>query len=207
MPHHTSHLDDTPPDSFEAPDEQEALGIRLRTLRTGKRRSLKDVAAAAQVSESFLSQVERGLTSPSIASLRRICTALGENMGALFTDELDARNPYDRLVRVSDRRRIFRPDGSANYLITPRIAKHLEIHHNVIAPGRTSGPEPYTHEGEEECVYVLEGVLDLQWNGDSFRLASGDAILIDPKIAHSFANTTDQSAVVLWVISPARSDI
>ena len=203
MAGHISHLDGA--DSAE--DEQRSLGIRLRTLRKGKRRSLKEIADAAQVSESFLSQVERGLTSPSIASLRRICTALGENMGALFAEEFESSRPDDRLVRVSDRRRIFRPDGSADYLLTPRIARHLEIHHNVIAPGRSSGPEPYTHEGEEECVHVLEGSLQLQWNGTTYELHSGDAILIDPKIEHSFANTTDRSAVVMWIISPARSDI
>lgn len=188
-------------------DEQRALGIRLRSLRKSKRQSLGEVARLAQVSESFLSQVERGLTSPSIASLRRICLALGENMGALFSDEVDTGQVDPRLVRVKDRRRIFRPDGSANYLITPKMARQLEIHHNVIAPHRNSGGEPYSHEGEEECVYVLEGSLHFEWDGRSYELTAGDAILIDPKIGHSFSNDTDQSAVVLWAISPARSDI
>ena len=204
MAGHTSHWETGDDD---ASDEQRSLGIRLRQLRKSKRRSLKEIAADAQVSESFLSQVERGLTSPSIASLRRICTALGENMGALFAEEFDTGRSDERLVRVSDRRRIFRPDGSADYLLTPRIARHLEIHHNIIAPGRTSGPEPYTHEGEEECVHVLEGELRLQWDRTTYDLRAGDAILIDPKIEHSFANVTDESAVVLWIISPARSDI
>lgn len=190
-----------------ASDEQRSLGIRLRKLRKSKQRSLKSIAADAEVSESFLSQVERGLTSPSIASLRRICLALGENMGALFAEEFDSSEADDRLVRVADRRRIFRPDGSADYLLTPPLARHLEIHHNVVAPGRTSGPEPYTHEGEEECVHVLEGSLQFQWNGTTYDLHSGDAILIDPKVGHSFANITDRSAVVMWIISPARSDI
>ncbi|WP_336660519.1 cupin domain-containing protein [Leucobacter sp. USHLN153] len=183
------------------------MGIRLRQLRKSKHRSLREVAAASQVSESFLSQIERGLTSPSIASLRRICSALGENMGALFAEEFDSSATDARLVRVADRRRIFRPDGSADYLLTPPLAKHLEIHYNVVAPGRSSGTEPYTHEGEEECVHVLDGTLQFQWNGNTYDLHAGDAILIDPKIGHSFANITDRSAVVLWIISPARSDI
>lgn len=188
-------------------DEQRALGIRLRALRKSKRSSLKEVAKLAEVSESFLSQVERGLTSPSIASLRRICVALGENMGALFSDDVESNQSDPRLVRVKDRRRIFRPDGSANYLITPKMSQHLEIHHNIIAPHRNSGAEPYAHEGEEECVYVLEGTLHFEWDNQSYELDAGDAILIDPKIDHSFSNNTDESASVLWVISPARSDI
>ncbi|MEJ6488864.1 cupin domain-containing protein [Leucobacter sp. USCH14] len=188
-------------------DEQRALGIRLRTLRKTKRMSLREVAALAEVSESFLSQIERGLTSPSIASLRRICAALGESMGALFDDSREPDQADPHLVRYQDRRRIFRPDGSANYLITPLIAKDLEIHQNVIAPGRNSGAEPYSHQGKEECVIVLEGRLHFEWNGNTYELGTGDAVLIDPKIGHSFSNDTKENAVVMWVISPARHDI
>lgn len=188
-------------------DEQRALGNRLRSLRKAKRMPLREVAAQADVSESFLSQIERGLTSPSIASLRRICVALGENMGALFSDTHEPQQTDPRLVRFQDRRRFFRPDGSANYLITPSIAKELEIHQNVIAPGRNSGAEPYSHQGKEECVVVLEGRLHFEWNGNSYDLGPGDSLLIDPKIGHSFSNDTDESAVVLWAISPARHDI
>ncbi|MFC5337007.1 cupin domain-containing protein [Leucobacter denitrificans] len=188
-------------------DEQRALGSRLRALRKAKHMPLREVARLAEVSESFLSQIERGLTSPSISSLRRICVALGENMGALFNDAHEPQQVDQHLVRFQDRRRIFRPDGSANYLITPKIAKDLEIHHNVIAPGRSSGAEPYSHQGNEECVLVLEGRLHFEWNGNPYDLGPGDAILIDPKLDHSFSNNTDENAVVLWVISSAQNDI
>lgn len=198
-----THLDDSDAEA----DEQRALGIRLRTLRKAKRMPLREVAALAEVSESFLSQVERGLASPSIASLRRICGALGESMGALFDDAPEPHQSDPHLVRYQERRRIFRPDGSANYLITPPIAKDLEIHQNVIAPGRNSGAEPYSHEGKEECVIVLEGRLHFEWNGNVYDLGAGDAVLIDPRIDHSFSNDTDENAIVMWVISPARHDI
>lgn len=183
------------------------LGMRLRSIRKSKGRSMREIAADAGVSESFLSQVERGIASPSVASLRRICAALGESMGALFDDVVAPAVHDQRLVRVGDRRRIYRPDGSADYLITPQLAKQLEVHHNIISPHRSSGPEPYTHLGEEECVYVLQGNLTLTWDGAVYELGAGDAMLIDPKVGHSFANNTDEPAIVLWIISPANQDI
>lgn len=207
--HHSEKISESP-ETFSSEvedDEQRALGSRLRTIRKSKGFSLKEVSKTAQVSDSFLSQVERGNTSPSISTLRRICHALGVNMGALFSNSEDDSPTDERLVRVIDRRRIFRPDGSANYLITPPSAEHLEVHHNIIAPGRNSGPEPYTHQGEEECVYVLSGSLELTWDGVEYFLNEGDAILIDPKKDHSFRNDSAEAAVVLWIISPAQKDI
>lgn len=204
LAHHHSHVEETVDSET---DQQRALGIRLRTLRKSKKQSLVEVARSARVSESFLSQIERGLTSPSIASLRRICVALDEDMGALFSDAVATEPTDPRLVRVKDRRRVFRPDGSANYLITPKMAQQLEVHHNIVAPHRNSGAEHYTHEGEEECVYVLEGQLDFEWGDKKYQLAAGDAILIDPKIGHSFSNNTEENVVVMWIISPARHDI
>ena len=183
------------------------LGMRLRSIRKSKGRSMREIALDAGVSESFLSQVERGIASPSVASLRRICIALGESMGALFDDLAPHSTHDERLVRVGDRRRIYRPDGSADYLITPHVATQLEVHHNIISPHRSSGPEPYTHLGEEECVYVLQGSLTLTWDGADYELGAGDAMLIDPKVGHRFANNTDEPAIVLWIISPANQDI
>jgi transcriptional regulator with XRE-family HTH domain len=183
------------------------LGGRLRALRRSKGLSLKVVAQGASVSESFLSQVERGTASPSVASLRRICAALDEPMGALFQEVEERPDEDGALVRVADRRRVFRPDGSADFMLTPRSAQHLQIHYNVVAPGRSSGREAYTHAGEEECVIVLEGSLNVTWRGRAYHLDKGDALLIQPTEAHQFENRGTEPAVVLWVITPASSDM
>ena len=60
------------------------LGERLRAIRVLRRRTLKDVATAAGVSESFVSQVERGRTSASVATLQRLSAALGIEVSDLF---------------------------------------------------------------------------------------------------------------------------
>src|SRR5437764_11428814 len=61
------------------------LGERLRAIRQLRRKTLKEVATAAQISESFLSQLERGRTNATIATLQRLATALGIEVSDLFT--------------------------------------------------------------------------------------------------------------------------
>src|SRR6267142_340037 len=61
------------------------LGERLRAIRQLRRKTLKEVASAAAISESFLSQLERGRTNATIATLQRLSTALGIEVSDLFT--------------------------------------------------------------------------------------------------------------------------
>lgn len=182
-------------------DTEEALelGRRLRQLRRKKKMALREVAAAADVSESFLSQVERGLANPSVASLRRIANAIREPVGSFFTGEA----PQGMVVRAGERRRLIHSKGVLeDYLLTPPTARNLQIIYCVVGAGEGSGPEPYTHPADEECVVVLSGRLDVGLGADTYRLSSGDALLLDPKNPHSFANPGPEPATMLWVQTP-----
>lgn len=193
-------------DEPEGHGEDFKLGLRLRELRKQKGLSLRVVAENAQISESFLSQVELARASPSVASLRRICQALGESMGSLFSDSNES-SLEDDVVRVRDRRRVVRPDGSIDYLLTPKKSEKLQVHQTLIRAGRTSGPELYSHAGDEECVIVLEGSLTLRVADRTHVLAAGDSVLLDPKNGHGFSNPSNQDTTVLWIITPASGDM
>ncbi|MEK6443796.1 helix-turn-helix domain-containing protein [Pseudonocardia sp. T1-2H] len=132
------------------------LGGRMRELRRRNNITLREVADAAGVSESFVSQVERGVANPSMASLRRMAEALGESVASLF---VGSEMP-GMVVRAGDRKRLAHPAGSLDdYLLTPPGAKTLQIIYSVVAPGDGSGEEPYTHPADEECVIVIVGQL------------------------------------------------
>ena len=81
------------------------LGPRIRALRQARGFTLRELAERAGVTESFLSQVEREVTSPSIASVQRIAGALDLAIAELFVEEA----PHGRVVRRADRRRIAYP--------------------------------------------------------------------------------------------------
>ena len=175
------------------------LASRIRALRKARGLKLRELAQRAAVTESFLSQVERGTASPSISSLRRIASGLGQSIGSLFDGEI----PPGLLVRRAERRVIDYPGLHArDEFVTSSLAGRLQVIHSVIEPGGGTGDEPYAHDSDEECVIVLEGTLDL-WIGDAFyRLEEGDAITHSSRIPHHNQNNGDRTARVLFVVTP-----
>jgi transcriptional regulator with XRE-family HTH domain len=175
------------------------LGQRIREVRRKKGTTLREAAEAAGVSESFLSQVERGLANPSVASLRRIADAMNERVASFFVGEA----PPGMLVRVKDRRRLVHPMGMLeDYLLTPPTARRLQIIYCVAGPGEGSGQERYTHVADEECVVVLSGRLEVRLADETYDLSSGDALLLDPKKPHGFYNPGPEPATMFWVQTP-----
>jgi transcriptional regulator with XRE-family HTH domain len=175
------------------------MGQRIREVRQKKGMTLREAAVAAGVSESFLSQVERGLANPSVASLRRIADAMHERVASFFVGE----PPQGMLVRVKDRRRLVHPMGMLeDYLLTPATARRLQIIYCVVGPGEGSGEERYTHVADEECIVVLSGCLEVGIGDETYTLNSGDALLLDPKNQHGFHNPGPDPATMLWVQTP-----
>jgi transcriptional regulator with XRE-family HTH domain len=188
-------------------EQDPGVGARLRRARRGRGITLKQVAAAAGVTESFVSQVERGVANPSVATLRKLTEAIGEPMAALFVDRTGDGEP-DRpgsgtVVRAGQRRRLHHPALAAEeYLLTPASAKTMEIMYAVFDEGQDSGGEPYTHQGDEECVIVIAGQLEVGTNGVMHHLAAGDALLLDPGLPHSYRNPGPGPATTIWVQTP-----
>jgi transcriptional regulator with XRE-family HTH domain len=175
------------------------IGAGLRRARQRRRLTLRAVAEAAGVTESFLSQVERDVASPSIATLRRIAVALGLSIGEI----LDAVGPQGRLVRVADRRVVTYPGLDArDEFLTEGTDARLQVIHSVIEPGGGTGAEAYAHESDEECLIVLDGRLDL-WVGDeTYRLEVGDAIRYSSRVPHRNRNPGPDRARVLFILTP-----
>jgi transcriptional regulator with XRE-family HTH domain len=175
------------------------LGPRIRSLRQARQVTLRELAQRAGVTESFLSQVEREVTSPSIASVQRIARALDLGIAELFVDE----PPLGRLVRRAERRRITYPGLAAidEFLTVGRDGR-LQVILTTLDPGGGTGDEPYSHDSDEEVVLVLEGSLQL-WVGDEVHLLeTGDAITYSSRLPHRNRNPGPDRAVVLFCATP-----
>jgi transcriptional regulator with XRE-family HTH domain len=180
--------------------DESTLGRRVRTLREARRLSLRQLAEGANVSESFLSQVERGVANPSVASLRRLADALGTSVGSLFEG---ATEDGGSLTRSRDRPRLVHPQRRwEDFLITPRSAKRLQVIQSVIEPGEGSGREPYSHDSDEECVVVLKGTVEFGVGEETYLLEEGDSLLFESRTPHWNRNPGPSKAEVLWIITP-----
>lgn len=175
------------------------LGPRIRSLRLARQVTLRELAERAGVTESFLSQVEREVTSPSIASVQRIARALDLGVAELFVDDV----PLGRVVRQADRRRIVYPGlGAIDEFLTAGREGRLEVILTTLEPGGGTGDEAYTHESDEEVVVVLDGCLEL-WVGDEFHLLErGDAITYSSRQPHRNRNPGPGPATVLFCATP-----
>jgi transcriptional regulator with XRE-family HTH domain len=175
------------------------LGARIRALRLARGETLRKLASQAGVTESFLSQVERGVASPSIASVQRIARALGTSIAELFATD-------DRagiVVRATDRRRVvYQGLGAVDEFLTRATDGRLQVIMSTIQPGGGTGDEAYTHESDEEVVVVLDGVLDLWVGPEHYRLETGDAVTHSSRVPHRNTNPGPGVARVLFCITP-----
>jgi transcriptional regulator with XRE-family HTH domain len=175
------------------------LGERLKAIRLLRRRTLKEVAAAAGVSESFVSQVERGRTGASVATLQRLAAALGIEVSDLFAS---AGLPRPRVLRREARERVLWGHLGRKALLTPKPFHALEVVAAEFEPKGSTGDEPYTHGDSEELLLVIEGRVHVQLGTEVYDLGAGDCIRYRSSTPHRVSNPGDEPAEVLFVISP-----
>jgi len=188
----------TTPGTAEAAAELQ-LGPRIRALRQARRLTLRELAERAGVTESFLSQVEREVTSPSIASVQRIARGLDLAIAELFIEE----PPHGRVVRRPERRRIVYPGLKAvDEFLTAGLDGRLQVILSTIEPGGGTGDEPYAHESDEEVVIVLAGRLELWVAGEHHLLEEGDSVTYSSRLLHRNVNPGPSTATVLFCLTP-----
>ena len=175
------------------------VGERLRAIRGLRRATLKTIADRAGVSESFLSQVERGKASASIGSLRRIAGALGVSVADLFEP---SGPPRPRVLRRDERPALAFGILGRKLLLTPRPLNHLEVFMGELDVGGSTGAEPYAHGDSEELFVVLRGSVQLELGRDVHELETGDSIDYRSSTPHRILNTGSDRAEVMWIISP-----
>lgn len=189
------------PGSETTPTSDEAdIGQTIHRFREERQLSLKDLAARSGLTQSFLSQVERGLTSPSVASLRKIAQAFGAPLAALFQGPSPQAN---HVVRRGQRRQLLHPGRQwRDELLTPNLQGKLQVIWSIIEPGGGSGDEPYAHDSDEECVVILRGQLEFWVGPDHYTLEQGDSIVFESRIPHRNINPGPERAEVLWITTP-----
>ncbi len=179
--------------------DTDALGSGIRAERLRQNMTLAHLADLAGLSASALSQIERGVTDPSIGSLRRIASAL---QVPFFQFLLERESP-DPVVRKNERQTITFPNQALQYqLLTPSLRGPFEVLSLDLAPGAASGEEALAHDSEE-CMIVLNGDVQVEVAGVSYTLSAGDSISIQRNVPHRVVNNESNTTEILMVISPA----
>ena len=178
------------------------IGAQLRAARLAARMSMAEVAETAGLTKGFVSKLERDLANVSVASLIRLCDALGVSVGSLF------QTPKGEVVRRDTRPHInFGGRKMTEYLLTPAGEKRVQAILSDIEPGGGSGAEPYSLPADVEFVFVLSGQLEITVADRQVTLGQGDAFTFPADTRHTFrAGSQAGLTQVLWVVSPALPD-
>jgi transcriptional regulator with XRE-family HTH domain len=164
--------------------------------------SLRELAERSGVSAPMLSQVERGETSPTLATAERIAAGLDLRLSQLL--RLDEDGAVS-VVRVAERRRGATRGGHRYEILTPPLpGQRAELSRHTLAPGAfTGGPgDPPMHEpGSRETALVESGGLVLECDGQRYQLLAGDCVTFDADLNHHFENQGRTEAVLLAVVS------
>jgi len=174
------------------------LGDRVRERRQQVGLSLRDLAERTELTASFLSQVERGVTSPSIDSLRRIAGALDVPVFH-FLLEPDKESP---VVRSNQRIRLTWPGSQIGFqLLTPKLNRKMEAFLTEREPGDHT-PIARLGEQTEEFIYVLQGQVEIQLGETTYLLGPGDTIYFDGAVLQRIEPRGDQTARYISVLTP-----
>ena len=181
------------------------IGHRLRLRRKVRGVSLKQVSDASGLSIGLVSQIERGLTTPSLRSLNQICAALGMPMRWLFeAPEPGLEGEDETVVRAGRRRRLdFGALGMTKELLSPDAVPGIQMMRIVVQPGGRSGETPYNNISGAKCGVVLAGRFGLEIDGRRHVLEPGDSFAFDATRRHLFWCEGDEPCEVYWTVSPA----
>lgn len=175
------------------------IGSKIKRLRVRLGLTQEELAARTELTKGFISQLERDITSPSIATLMDILEALGTNVSEFFSDRED-----DGVMTYAADDMFIKADEEAGvtirWLVTNAQRNALEPILVTLAPGASTEPDD-PHEGEE-FGYVLSGTVTLICGDQKRKVRRGDAFYFRPTGVHYLINTGKSEGKVLWVSTP-----
>jgi len=180
----------------------QSLGKHLKALRKERGLTLVQLGQQVGLSASYLSQIERGVTMPSLARLTAIASSLDVEVRYFFEDAASSLC----IVKSNQGKRL---ENTADVLVELLSAdptdKKIQPYLLACQPGASWDQLP-TRPGEE-IGFVLKGQLTVIVGEETFVLEAGDSIHYQTHQPHSWRNEADEECIVVWAISPPISEI
>jgi transcriptional regulator with XRE-family HTH domain len=198
------------------------LGPRLRQVREQRGLSARELARRIQCSPSLISQIERGLSAPSVGMLYALATELRTSLDFLFgasppgdappggvtvTAHGDGRVRADGpgghgiVQRAAARRTIDLASGVRWERLTPGPDERMDFLEVIYEPSghSTDARRPLRHDGREYGL-ITSGTLHASVGFDAFELGPGDSIAFDSALPHLYWNATSANVHAIWAV-------
>lgn len=174
------------------------IGKKLKELRIQKGLTQEELADRAELSKGFISQIERDLTSPSIATLVDILQCLGTNLKDFFQDTSDEQIVFrdsDYFEKVDTELQ-----NKVEWIIPNAQKNIMEPIRLTLEPGGATYPD-IPHEGEE-FGYVLQGSITIHLGSKTHKAKKGESFYFIPNTTHYLQASSKTGAIVIWVSTP-----
>ena len=179
------------------------IGSRIKKFRLAKGLTLKDIELKAKVSATHVSEIERGMTSPTVGALSKIAEAMDTDV-AYFVEKKNLTKIS--IVNRNKRKKMqFLDWGATYYSLTKDLPNpvisflEVELEPVIARPEETS-----THDGEEFAL-VTKGVMEIIIGDEKYILKEGDSIHYKASKPHAMRNIGDAKCRAIWVTMPPYS--
>ncbi len=175
------------------------IGARIKHLRQINGLAQADLAERAGLTKGAISQIERNLTSPSVANLFEILTALNETPSSFFADVDEEKVLFRKIDALPSEVTGYK---SFDTLLPKSRYRSIVAYRAVIAPGKETAPEP-AQEGEN-YTHVLSGRLGLRLGQVSYVARKGESLYFAGEQEFAFSNKGKTLVDFLWVRTSGR---
>ncbi len=193
--------------TIELSEQLDGIGDRLRSERMNSGISQRELARRLGLSPSMISQLERGISKPSVGTLYAIVTELGLSLDRVIRGEDDASVGEARfaeaspVVRPPERQAIDLETGVRWEELTSTSEEGIDFLHATYEVGGASTPDEslMRHNGRE-YGYVMSGLLGIKIGFQEHELQPGDAIAFDSTLPHRLFNKGDEPVHAIWFV-------
>lgn len=178
--------------------DSDEIGQKIRDLRQMRNLTQEEVADRCELTKGYISQLENGTGSPSIATLVDILTQLGSSLKEFFSDDDNEAITFktDDMFEKSY-------DGEKIVWLVPSAQKNAMEPILVELDAHSSTDEDIPHDGEE-FGYVLEGTIKLTVGKKTDTVKKGESFYYKAARRHKIENATDKKARFIWVSCPPQ---
>ena len=181
------------------------IGSKIRQLRLRKKIALIDLGKHTGLSASMLSQLENGKLVPTLATLARIAMVFDVSLDYFFADRR-RRRPFlviraPERIKFPDRPSSPKPDYFFECLAFSSQEKSLQAYLAEFPERGASSITEHYHEGAE-FVYVLEGTLEIHYQGEDYSLNAGDSVYFDSSEPHSYRGRSAETRAIVVTTLP-----
>ena len=174
------------------------IGEKIKTLRLQNSLTQEELAERSELTKGFISQVERDLTSPSIATLVNILEGLGTNLQKFFSESIDEKIVFSKEDAFETENEELK--YKLKWIIPNAQKNAMEPILIEIQPGGKS-KEMETYEGEE-FGYVVNGSIFINMANKKYKVKKGESFYHRANLNHFIENAGKTKAIIIWVSTP-----